>query len=375
MASCLAVAAAMLIAGIGPASGYLWPELNWDMLAYTAIAHRWLLADPQAAQAAAYLDAQHFAQARGLSGAFDQLAHGSAYRQTLAGNAEAFAEVLRFYNLRPLYEAAVVAFGWCGVNFAAATVLVSAASVFAANLAVLWFAVLARGALLGAALAAGFALSPPLMTVAGYSTADALGTACVTCGAIAWLAGRPVLGAAILCASVTARTDFALTNLIVAAALLLARLRGLVRVPLASLVLLVLAYPLARTIEIADGAYPFMVLYYNTFVAWLPHPAHPGPILVPPRRFATALYWGVVKGLANGAYAWPWVPAIFLAARRHWSQSCVLATAFLLALAARILIFPEPDIRLVAPVFAVAYVALIRSPAGGPEQQKEVVLF
>jgi hypothetical protein len=39
-----------------------------------------------------------------------------------------------------------------------------------------------------------------------------------------------------------------------------------------------------------------------------------------------------------------------------------------MALAARIVVFPEPDIRLVAPIFAVVYVVFV-------ESRKEVVLF
>jgi hypothetical protein len=348
-----------LVALLAPVSGWLWPAFNWDMLAYIGIAEDWLLPDRQVAHAATYADAARFARAHGLDAAYALLAHATPYRHTLATDPEAFGEVLRFYRLRPIYEALVVALGWLGGSFAAATIATSCLAVLAANLAVLRFALGRAGPRLGNALFAGFALSPPIMTVAGYSTADALGTAFVTGGAIAWLAGRPNLGAAILLASVAVRSDFALTNLIVAGALLAARLAGIWRVPAFSLVLLVLSYPLARVIEAVGGAYPFIVLYYNTFVAFLLHPANPGPIVVPPRRFVTALYWGVVKGLASGAYSWPLIPALFLAQRARLSPPAIFASAFLLALAVRIIIFPEPDIRLVAPIFAVVYVALI----------------
>jgi len=354
------IAVALLpIALLAPFSGWLWPEFNWDMLAYIGIAEDWLLPDRAAAHVAAYADAARFAHAHGMDAAYALLAHGTDYRQTLATDPEAFGEVLRFYRLRPIYEACVVVFGWLGGSFAAATIATSCLAVLAANLAVLRFALGTTSPLLGAALFVGFALSPPIMTVAAYSTADALGTAFVTGGAIAWMAGWPILGAATLLASVAVRSDFALTNLIVAAVLLAVRLAGIWRVPAASLVLLILSYPLAKVIEAVGGAYPFIVLYYNTFVAFLLHPANPGPIVVPPRRFVTALYWGVVKGLASGAYSWPLIPAIFLALRTRLSAPVIFASAFLLALGVRIVIFPEPDIRLVAPIFAAVYVALV----------------
>jgi hypothetical protein len=360
--------AALLIACVGPVSGWLWPEFNWDMLAYIGIAQAWILQDPQTAHAAAYLDAARFAHAHGLEAAYNLLSHGSVYRQTLANDPEAFSEVLRFYRLRPLYEALVIAIGRAGGSFAAATIIISCVSVLAANLAVLWFAIARTGWRAGVVLSAAFALSPPIMTVAGYSTADALGTAFVTFAAIAWMRGWPLLGATILLVSVGARSDFAVTNLIVAAVLLAARLAGVWRVPAASLVLLALSYPLAHIIESVGGAYPFMVLYYNTFVAFLLHPAHPGALAIPPRRFISALYWGIVKGLANGAYAWPLIPALFIGARAWFAPPALFALAFIIALGLRIVVFPEPDIRLVAPIFAVVYVVFI-------QVRKEAVLF
>jgi hypothetical protein len=368
VAASAALPVALLIACLGPVSGWLWPEFNWDMLAYIAVAQAWLLPDPSAAHAGAYLDAARFAQAHGMVSAYNLLAHGSAYRETLANDPIAFDEVLRFYRLRPLYEALVIAVGRASGSFAAATIIISSSSVLAANLAMLWFAIARAGLLTGVALFAGFALSPPIMTVAGYSTADALGTAFVTFAAIAWMRGQPILGAAILLASVGARSDFAVTNIIVAAMLLAARLAGVWRVPVASLVLLVLSYPLARVIESVGGAYPFKVLYYNTFVAFLLHPANPGALVIPTHRFISALYWGIVKGLANGAYAWPIIPMLFFGARAWVAPPAILALAFVVALAVRIVVFPEPDIRLVAPIFAVGYVVLI-------ETRKQVILL
>ena len=275
-------------------------------------------------------------------------------------------EALGFYRIRPLYEVLLAVVSRITPTIAQATVLISAAAVLICNLAMLAFARRCAGAAPGALLTIGFALSPVIMTVAGYSTADALGTCVVLAGTMALLSGRPILGAGVLAAAVGVRSDFMLMNAVMLAILLLARWRGWWRVPIAAPALLAASVLAARGIEAWAGAYGYHVLYYNTFVDILLHPAHPGPMPVPAHRWVTAIIEGVTAGLANGAFSLPLLVSLILlpafAVRDLRDPAVLIFITLIAALAGRILLFPSADVRLSAPIFAGLYAVLVHLP-------------
>lgn len=355
---------AILAVFFGPAAALVWPQINWDMLAYIGILKSWSLSDPAAIQHAAFADGLAFAHTMHNDAVGTALASGSAYRRLMSSDPAAFMESFGFYRIRPFYEVLLAAVSRLTPTIAQATVLISAAATCAANIAILVFARRRVGPALGALLALGFALSPVMMTVAGYSTADALGTLVVLLGILAMLSGRPVMGAAILMAAVGVRSDFMLMNATLLLVLAASRLRGWWSIPLPGLALLAASILLARGIEAWAGNYGYHVLYYNTFVQTLLHPAHPGPMIIPPARWITAIVNGVANGMANGAFSMPLLVGLILLPllpADRIDAPAVLFAALFLSLAARVVLFPSADVRLSAPIFAALYAVLVQA--------------
>jgi hypothetical protein len=358
----LLLAAAAGAACVGPVTALVWPQINWDMLAYIGIVKSWSLSDPAAIQHAAYADALRFAHAMHDDPAGAALVGGNDYRRLMARDPASFLEAFGFYRIRPLYEVLLAVVARATPTVAQATVVISACAALIANLAVLAFARRRAGAVAGALLGMGFALSPVIVTVAGYSTADALGTCVVLLGVMALVSGRAVLGAAILAGSVGVRSDFMLMNAAMLGVLAVAWWRGWWRVPVAALALLAASIVAARAIEAWGGSFGYHVLYYNTFVQTLLHPAHPGPMPVPAHRWVTAILEGVHAGLANGAFSLPLLVALLvvavLGAADLRDRAVLVFLALALALGGRILLFPSADVRLSAPIFGGVFVVL-----------------
>ncbi len=165
-------------------------------------------------------------------------------------------------------------------------------------------------------------------------------------------------------AAVGVRSDFMLMNATLLLVLAASRLRGWWSIPLPGLALLAASILLARGIEAWAGNYGYHVLYYNTFVQTLLHPAHPGPMIIPPARWITAIVNGVANGMANGAFSMPLLVGLILLPllpADRIDAPAVLFAALFLSLAARVVLFPSADVRLSAPIFAALYAVLVQA--------------
>jgi hypothetical protein len=347
------------------------PFLGWDMLPYVAIVHSWTDTTQGDAHEAAYADAARFAAVHHLETEMSTLQKGR-YRQTMATDAAAFDEQLPFYRIRPLYLAIVAAVGSVTATISEATLEVAVFSFWACCMVVLCHAVRALGALAGSIVGALFALAPPVTQAAKLCTPDTLLMLLVTVAALLFVRNRLKLAAGLLTIGVLIRTDIEVFDLCLAAAwLLLARKqRGVLLVS----GILASAVPVAMAVNAWAGNYGYVVLYRFTFIEG--NVAHPGSLRglgIPLDGFARNIEAGVRYSLENGGL---WMllailglcvallarlpPAGPAAMRRDTLAAC---QALLLAVgvytAARFMLFPELDLRLVAPPVAILTVVLL----------------
>jgi hypothetical protein len=350
-----------------PLSGLVWPQYNWDMLAYIGIVQSWHSADPALIHDAAYADAGHFAALWALQKPFAQLIDpASPYRHAMATDPHAFMAQFPFYRLRPLYLVLLELISHLTGSVAAATIVVSTVATLAVNTLVATFAMRRAGLVTAALLIPAFCLSPPVMMVARFETADALTTLLVTAACIAFLRGRDIAAAAILCVCVTVRSDMMVMNAVLACCLIGARLAG--RGPRRvwpAVALLLASVGIARAIEALAGSYGYRTLFHVTFMeGFTPTPAIYAHAAIPLRRVVTALLEGISDGLANGGFAAVLLCCLGIVAlavlRPGAARDRLLAVALAVTFLVRLAVFPSPDVRLVAAIFAGLFVVMVQ---------------
>jgi hypothetical protein len=376
--TCMAVIAACCL--FAPLSGLIWPQYNWDMLAYIGIVKSWHSADPTVIHNAAYADAQHFAASWALQKPYAQLIDpNSAYRHAMATDPQAFLAQFPFYRLRPLYLLLLDLLSHVTGSVAAATLLVSTAATLGLNALVATFALRRAGLVAATLLVPAFCLLPPVMMIARFETADALTTLLVAAACIAFLRGRDLLAAAMLCVCVMVRSDTMVLNAVLAFCLIAARVAGRWPRPVWQPAALLLAsVGLARAIEAQAGSYGYRTLFHVTFMeGFTPTPAIYAHAAIPLRRVMTALVEGVSDGLANGGFSAVLLCGLaILALRPAATRDRVLAAALALTFLVRLAVFPSPDVRLVATIFAGLFVVVTELSARViHEKPREDLLF
>jgi hypothetical protein len=346
-------------------AGLIYPHLNWDMLAYAGNIAAWQGGNPAQIQARAYGDLAQLASWYHLSPAYAALADdGRAYRHILSHDPAAFVQALPFYRPRPLYLAALWAMSRLTGNIAAAGVLLGTLSSFCAVLVFARYATERLGTVTGLFLAAIFGASPPVLAVAAEASPDSLALLVTLSGFVLMLAKKPRRGATMLLLACAIRTDIAVQNAAIGIICLLAQYQfGKPNIPKTASWLLLASVPVAATINHLCGAYSFSLLYYNSFIDFLPYPAT-AQIVIPLRRVATAIVFGAVQGFGNGAFSLPLMVAPLLWWRRAHTNSAawpMLAAGLYLGLVMRVAIYPVPELRLAAPVFGGLALCLLAS--------------
>jgi hypothetical protein len=342
------------------------PFLGWDMLPYVAIVHSWTDATPADIHAATYADAARFAADHHLEAVMRLLGQGP-YRETMETDAGAFSEQLPLYKIRPLYLLIVAAVAKFTPTVSEATVLVSVLSFCACCMTILWYGVRSVGAASGSIVAALFALSPPAIGAAKLSTPDALLTLLVTVAAILFVRGRLLTAAVLLTTGVLIRTDLELFDLCLAISwLLLSWAQSYVVLVSGILAASVLV---GAAVNAWAGNYGYVVLYRFTFIdGSVPHPASLRGLGIPLTTFVNNIVRGVRNSLDNGGL---WILLAMLGLCVALSRPGALTCRALLAsvaayTCARFILFPEHDVRLAAPAFAILTVALLTIGAGRP---------
>ncbi len=178
------------------------PALNWDMLAYMALAASWEL-DPTEAHRVTYASAR-----AELDPAVYRELTAPGVREERARDPLAFHEHLAFYRARILYTLPVYLLWKSGAPLTAATWWVSlAAYAGCACLFALW-ASRYLPPWLAALFALGLAHAPAFLTLAAYSTADGVATFLITAAAYLLVERRSfAAGAPLFLLAILARPD------------------------------------------------------------------------------------------------------------------------------------------------------------------------
>ena len=343
------------------------PFLGWDLLPYVAIVHSWT--DPAGTDTheAAYADAARFAAAHRLEEQMTILQKGR-YRVTMATDAAAFEDQLPFYRIRPLYLAIVTAAATLTATVSEATMLVTVGSFFACCIIVLWYGVRRAGVVAGSIASGLFALAPPATQAARLSTPDTLTMLLMTVAAIAFARGRLVAAASLLAVGVLIRTDLEVFNVCLAGAWLMLAWRRPGSVLVAGI--LASSVAISAAVNAWAGSYGYAGLYRFTFMEGnVPHPASLRGLGFPFGSLLPNIEAGVKYSLENGGL-WMVLALLGLCVtllarasageRRDEGPMCeALLVAVGLSTCVRFVLFPELDLRLVAPAAAVLTVVLL----------------
>lgn len=335
------------------------PYPNWDIIPYAALVHRADSGDPAEISRRAYADVRAYLGPQAYATLEVEQGPDEHYRRTVREQPAALLDILRFYEIKPLFLlAARAAHAWTG-NAAQACVLVSALAV-GATVAVLPF-FFGHAIAVAALLWAGLLLGPlPLAMLAHVATPDALAMLFTTGLALSlWKGWHWSLAAACGALAVFARPD----AVILAVPLLLGAAwvgrRGAGRWALLACAVACAAIFVA----LGRSALPWSTLFANTFVQRLPFPSQ-GMHPVTPAAYL-AVFWNnlhvlltprplAVAALA-AVLAWPW--------RRPRAIGMVqlMAAAALANIAGHYLIFPIAEFgheRIYIGSYALVLVAL-----------------
>jgi len=361
----LAIWCAMLvIAAVAPMAGLFWPRLNWDMLAYIGIVQSWAGHSPADVLTATFADAHRYAATHGLERFYAELVNPqNEYRLAVSTDPQAFQNQLPFYRIRPLYLALLWLVAHATATMTAATVWISAASVFLTNVLVGSFSLRSLGARWGLAAAGVFALSPVMFDVAQMSTPDALSSLLVCAGLLALVSRHMLVGAVLLLLAALTRSDQIVMNALLALATLAATLREPKRPVLAMSVLLA-SVVIAKAVERMVGGYSYEILYKISFIAGFK--ANPLDVLsatVGMGKVISTFVLYLIGGFRNASL---WQLLLVFGAsglvclRRGWMRDeTMLSLGILATLLVRVALFPSPDLRLVAPVLAGQFIVLV----------------
>ncbi len=286
------------------------------------------------------------------------------YRAAMATDAAAFEEQLPFYRIRPLYLAIVASAATAdgdGVRFgfAGGGRIVSSR----AALVVLWYGVRSAGALAGGiagACRSGAAGDAGGAAVDARYADDAAGDG----GGDLVRARAAAAGGVFADRGGLIRTDLEVFDVCLAGAWLLLGRREPGRFGVAGI--LAASVPVSAAVNAWAGNYGYVVLYRFTFVEGnVPHPASLRGLGFPFGSSLPNIEAGVKYSLENGGL---WMVLALLGlcvtllargfgGRDRMCEALLLAVG--LSTAVRFVLFPELDLRLVAPAVAVLTVVVL----------------
>lgn len=272
-----------------------------------------------------------------------------------------FAEFLPCFAIRPIFNELIYILHFkLGVGLLQATVLIPVVSYWLMGWMV-WVWIARYTAVPWAAfLSLLLLLSPPLWDLARFTSPDALSSLVVLLGMYLLFEKRKLLpGTILLLASVFIRTDNALLVLVVLAFMYAAGF-GLKVVD--GIVLSVVAAASVVLINHFAGDYGWRVLYYRAFVGV---PTAVGEIAPSfgVRDYLTALRAGL-SGAVHEQYIPFFLMGVVSLLRRPPMAILVFVAVTTFYTMARIIIFPDPEMRYFGPFFVAMGVALASSLQG-----------
>ena len=345
---------------------------NWDMIAYVALANKWVLneaGDDEVhrrtwSQLRAGVSAPQYASLRGDVDGLDVgdlSANAINYRQAVAGDPGALMAQLPFYSVKPLYPALIAVLSVFGVDpVLASTAIAKTCWVL---LGCMLFGLLRRTVttLPSLGLLGLFMCLPMVRSLGGYSTPDALCSLLTL--SIFYLGTGPLtnrrrklmLSAGVL--AITARPDNILL-LTPIALWLLARDPFRRRDLLGALALGIVTFGLQSHYS---GNYGWSVLFYHSFVGYLPYPGlqaidlQLGDIL--------AVYWAQVQhtrqfwGFLGLAGLIAYMRMRWLGRQDHWFCGLLVIIVFMFS---HWWLFPDQKDRMLVAGYLFVFAACVR---------------
>lgn len=317
--------------------GFTRPYHNWDMLAYVGSAISWSEPDTQRLYDKAMTD---------VNSVVGPEHYKNMSTSILSNNPESFRQQLPFYTVKPLYVALVFALHRMGSTYGAATWHISVFSFLALGLVLaLWRSRLDYGVWLLAIVVLSCLGEWPMLSLARFSTPDALATTLIM-AALFFLLKRRSLAAfiGIGAASILARPD-ALVLLVLASAFVYCAREEQGRFTLKQTTLAIAIFVAVYvTVQVAAGGYGWTKLFYYTFIEKLSRPAETSVHLTP-ATYVEVLRWGV-RNILSDVRLMPMLVLSMLAVFCHFMRPAagrvwpwVLALAWI-SYGVRIALFP-----------------------------------
>jgi hypothetical protein len=242
------------------------PLYNWDLLGYVgvAIAHTENNPDVIHRQTFSTVEA-HVPRAKYLS-----LINANAYQISMAEHPEYFIQQLPFYSVKPLYPELMFLLNELGVNLVAASVLISKAAYLGIGV-LLYLWILARFHVLMALVITSLIVSVPyVLTLARYSTPDALSTLVILAAFFCFAERQDIrTGLSLLVIAIGIRPDNILLLLITALYIAVFYRKRLLWAVGTSLV----GVGLYAAEATYSGSYGWTTLFYHSFVQHLLTPS------------------------------------------------------------------------------------------------------
>ncbi len=342
------------------------PELEWDMLAYMALAVSWESDDPVEIHRRTYETAERELDSQ----SFRKLTR-SGVRRARYENPGVLYEHLAFYRSRVLYTLPVYLLHRAGAPLSDATWWMSLAAWAGTAVLILLWCERHLPLWLAVPVALGFAHAPPLLEVARQSTPDALFVAAVTSAVFALVELRSLrVAAGILLASLLVRGDAILFIFFLVGALVVlgpaaARLR---LAPAAAA--LAAATAIYATASLSSGYYGWWPLFT---IGFLGKHAHPSSIPTTPDlvAYAEVLVSQVAATTGSILFVYGALALLGLAYAHRYRRDSITAArcaavmlAFLVSYAVRYLLFPALWERFFVPFSVLVPLLLITLVAG-----------
>ena len=342
-AVCLSLA--LLYVSAVSALGVLLPAYNFDLIGYVAVAASYEITD-----AAKLHDEVYSAVKRRAPAAQYAKLTAPGFWKEVEQNPRYLAQQVPLYNVKPLYTWLVYLVHKLGADWVRATVIVSsAAALFFGLLLLFWFDSPPPYYYLLAALLLAAVYLPG---AARLSTPDSLSALMRLAGAWLLVRGRVAAACAVFAASVLARPDNIIFDLLLFAYLGLMR-----RLSWRSLA----AFTLATLAIYAIGGrspYGWPTLMVNTFVNPIANPADQA-IQFSVRDYLLILRWEAIAQLYHQAPAFFALCAAFVLLRRADDIYAHLTVVAALSVAAHFVLFPAMNTRFFLFQYAIIGLSLI----------------
>lgn|GEM_PF-1487263 len=317
------------------------PYYNWDMFPYMAI----VLDDPAIPFATTHRDVYRTAEELLPPGDYQAI---SQRQPELMNDAAAFEDILKYFRIKPGYNAVVSLLHRMGFNLVAATYLPSTISYFVLGCMLLVWGMRVGPPLLAAVSTFSIMLSPLVLDLARYSSPDLLCAAVSLGGLVLVVGSSPRTGLALMTAAILFRPD----------ALIL-----LVPVALAQAYSGQIRWTVAGVFIFAGAGMTALILVDMTLILEFLLPTMPFGSNIPGQHYLPGLIQGLGSVLHSYTLVFMGLGVITLAIRRHalTDNGSLLVLAAISSMVVRYLLHPVIEDRFHLPAYLLIYLILVET--------------